>query len=156
FDVRAEGLDRLAAWLLRHEITIYRSPGTLFRHFAATLTGEERFPHLTRIWMGGEPVDRRDVELFRRHFPPPCVLFNGLRITEAGAVVRLAIDHATPITGDVVPVGYPHEDVQVLLLDEAGREVADGEVGEIAVRGPYLSPGYWRRPDLTAAAFPPD
>jgi len=43
-----------------------------------------------------------------------------------------------------------------LLLDEDGREVAPGDVAEIAVKSPYLSPGYWRRPDLTKAAFVPD
>lgn len=154
--VREEGLDRIAQWMIEHAITLYRSPATLFRHFAGTLTRAESFPHLRCLFMGGEPVDRRDVELFRRHFAPPCVLVNGLGITEVGAVVRLGVDHQMPITGDVVPVGYPHEDVEVLLLDDAGREVGPGEVGEIAVRGPYLSPGYWRRPDLTAAAYVAD
>jgi acyl-CoA synthetase (AMP-forming)/AMP-acid ligase II len=35
------------------------------------------------------------------------------------------------------------------IIDEAGVEVPDGEVGEIAVRGPTVSPGYWNRPELT-------
>jgi amino acid adenylation domain-containing protein len=155
-DVRTEGLDKIAGWLIQHQITLYRSPATLFRHFAGTLTGAEAFPDLRCLFMGGEPVDRRDVELYRRHFSPRCVFVNGLGSTEAGAVVRLVIDHQTPLAGDLVPVGYPHEDVEVLLLDEAGREVGDGEVGEIAVRSAYLSPGYWRRPELTDAAFLPD
>ena len=33
---------------------------------------------------------------------------------------------------------------------------APDDIGEIAIRSRYLSPGYWRRPDLTAAAFRPD
>jgi acyl-CoA synthetase (AMP-forming)/AMP-acid ligase II len=35
------------------------------------------------------------------------------------------------------------------IVDEAGVEMPDGEVGEIAVRGPTVSPGYWNRPELT-------
>ena len=35
------------------------------------------------------------------------------------------------------------------IVDEAGVEMPDGEVGEIVVRGPTVSPGYWNRPELT-------
>jgi len=66
------------------------------------------------------------------------------------------LDEHTPTAGHVLPVGYPAEDKEILLLDEDGAEVGGDAVGEIAVRSRFLSPGYWRRPDLTAAAFRPD
>jgi malonyl-CoA/methylmalonyl-CoA synthetase len=39
------------------------------------------------------------------------------------------------------------------LLDADGREVADGETGEIHLQGPNIFPGYWRREEATRAAF---
>jgi len=49
--------------------------------------------------------------------------------------------------------GTPIAGNQVKLLDEAGQEVAVGEVGEICVRGPLVMQGYWKKPAETAAAF---
>jgi acyl carrier protein len=53
-------------------------------------------------------------------------------------------------------VGYAIEDMEISLLDDDGRESGFNRLGEIAVRSRYLSPGYWRRPDLSAEKFLPD
>ncbi len=42
---------------------------------------------------------------------------------------------------------------EVRIVDEAGREVPRGTVGEVAVRGPNVMQGYWNQPGLTAAAL---
>lgn len=47
-------------------------------------------------------------------------------------------------------VGRPLPGTSVLLLDDDGREVPDGEVGTLHVRGPHVMLGYWRKPDATA------
>ena len=49
--------------------------------------------------------------------------------------------------------GTPCVGSQVRLLDDDGREVPVGEVGEICVRGPIVMPGYWNKPEETAKAF---
>jgi acyl carrier protein len=62
------------------------------------------------------------------------------------------LDKETEVRNNLVPVGYAVADNDVLLLDDSGAQVA-GDEGEIAVRTRYVSPGYWRRPDLTADSF---
>jgi fatty-acyl-CoA synthase len=49
--------------------------------------------------------------------------------------------------------GTPCAGTQVRLLDDDGREVPDGEVGEICVRGPIVMQGYWNKPEETAQAL---
>jgi amino acid adenylation domain-containing protein len=156
-DIKKEGLARLAKWLIDEEITIYCSVSTVFRHFVPTLTGNEKFPKLRLIKLGGEPVYSSDVELYKKHFSSDCILCSGLGATETGTTVtQYFVDKNTPVIGNTVPLGYSVEDVKVLLLDEAGENIGLDRIGEIAIKSRYLSPGYWRRPDLTEAAFLPD
>ncbi|MFQ5853749.1 MAG: AMP-binding protein, partial [Candidatus Binatia bacterium] len=156
FDVRNEGIAHLANWLIREGITISFFGSPLFRYFLDNLTGEEEFPALRVIRLGSDSVRKKDVENFTKYFPPHCLLVNGLSSTETGTVRRYFIDKDTEILTSTVPVGYPVEDAEVLLLDEHGDEVDAAQVGEIAVKSRYLALGYWKRPDLTEAAFMED
>ncbi len=150
FDVRkASGAD-LADYVDHGGITIYHSVPTIFRSF---LRGERVFPRVRVVRLEGDQSTQLDVELFRRHFTAGCVLANGLGATETGIVRRFLLRKETPLEGEIVPIGYPVEDMEVAVVDEAGRPAAPGEVGEIAVRSEYLALGYWNRPDLTARAF---
>ena len=54
-------------------------------------------------------------------------------------------------------VGRPMcPDDEVKLVDDEGLEVADGDIGELAVRGPYTLRGYYRAPEHNARVFTPD
>lgn len=156
FRVREEGLASLADWLVQQEITVYHSVPTLFRHLLESVAEQTIFPRVRLVKLGGELVYGKDVELYRKHFSSSCLLYAGLGGSEMGNVRVFLLDKQTEFTGSAVPAGFAMEDTEVLLLDENGQEVGPGCIGEIAIRSAYLSPGYWRRPDLTEAAFAPD
>ncbi len=151
--VKKTGLENLAKWLLTEKITTFKLPISLFRLFLTALKDTSRFPDLRLIVLGGDRLLRTDVELFRRFFREDCLLVNRLASTEAFTITRFLIDKTTVLTEQVVPVGYPDNDKEVLILDENGLQVEAGEVGEIVVASRYLSPGYWRLPDMNADKF---
>ena len=91
----------------------------------------------------------REVELYRRHFSSESVLVNRYAATETGIICWYVMNRQTVLPEGPVPIGYPVEGTEVLLLDDAGTPVRKGEIGEIAVKSSYLSPGYWNRPELT-------
>ena len=152
-EIRQDGLSSLARWLIEEEITIYNSVASAFRDFVNTLTGVEQFPHLRLIKLMGETVYRRDVELYRKHFSDRCIFVNWYGPNEAGLLSHYLVDKASHITSSAVPVGHAAKDKEILILDEDGNDLGVQQPGEIAVRSRYMSPGYWRRPDLTRTAF---
>jgi amino acid adenylation domain-containing protein len=150
------GMVHLANRLIQEEITIYHWVPTPFRHFVGALAGVEEFPKLRLIVLGSESVYPRDVELYKKHFSPGCIFVNRLGTTETGNIRLYFINKGTQLSENVVPAGYALEDTEILILNDADEEVGSGCIGEIAVKSRYLSPGYWRQPDLTRTAFQPD
>jgi amino acid adenylation domain-containing protein len=153
FEVQQRGVGQLGSWLLENNITIYHSSATVFRHFAQTLSNNTTFPNLRLIRLGSEQVAKDDFKQFQQHFSPECILVNALSCTEAITFCQNFLNKNAVISGDIVPVGYPVADADILLLDDRGAVVEPGESGEIAIRSEFLSPGYWRKPELTRTVF---
>jgi amino acid adenylation domain-containing protein len=156
FDVKNEGVHRLASWLVEEKITVCLISSTLFRALCQTLAGAQDFSDLRFLRLRSESARKTEVEQFKKYFSPKCVLVHGLSSSETWALCEYRIGHDTKIPGDELPVGYPVQDKEILLVDEEGRELGPNAVGEIVVRSRYLSPGYWRRPDLTKLRFKAD
>jgi len=141
---------------LREKISICVISAPLFRNLCETLTGREGFPDLRLIRLSSETAYRTDFDLYKKYFPPQCLLANGLSPAEAGALTAYLMDQETEIPGNDIPVGYPLEDIEVVLLDDDNKKIGPNQVGEIAVKSRYLSSGYWQKPALTEAKFKTD
>jgi amino acid adenylation domain-containing protein len=155
FEIRQRGLDEFLALLEREKITITVMGASLFRSLADVLPKPEHLSHLRMIRLGSEPVQKADLNLYKQHFPSHCLLVNGLASGETGTTRFYCMDHSSDISANILPVGYPVEDKTILLLDDNGKEVEPGQLGEIVVKSEYLAPGYWRNPTLTEAVFRP-
>jgi amino acid adenylation domain-containing protein len=153
YDLRKQGPAGLAGWLVGERITAYHSVPALFRQ---AMAGAPAFPDLRLVRIEGDAMSQLDWELFGTRCRRGAFLINGLGATECGLVRQYFIAHGTaPATG-VVPIGFAVPDMDVGVVDDAGSDVAAGEVGEIAVRSRFLAGGYWHRDDLTARAFSAD
>ena len=53
-------------------------------------------------------------------------------------------------------IGLPISSTELMLRDDAGKEVAHGQPGEICIRGPQVMAGYWQRPDETEKVMDKD
>lgn len=83
----------------------------------------------------------------------------GHRILERYGMTETNMNTSNPFDGErrAGTVGFPLPGVDLRIADpETGQEVADGEVGQIEVRGPNVFKGYWQMPEKTAAELRPD
>jgi fatty-acyl-CoA synthase len=79
---------------------------------------------------------------------------NGMGMTETGPTAFLAAP--ADAWDRIGSVGKPQLLVRARILDAEGREVPEGEVGDLHFAGPAVTPGYWNDPEATRAAFTAD
>jgi amino acid adenylation domain-containing protein len=155
FNVGAAGVHRLADWLSERRITSFHTVPTIFRQLTAVLGAHHEFPALRHIQLGGETMFADDLARFKKHFGAHSCLIVGMGTSESGHVFEFVADKDTECSTEVLPVGYPVEDAEIHLVDADGTGVGVNRVGEIAVSGAFVSPGYWGQPDLTARKIQP-
>ena len=153
FDLKQQGLAALPAWLQRHRITYLRVNVSLLRQFLALLEPGQVLRALEFVQISGEPLYRSDVDRLRPHLAPTCWIRNGYGASEIPAIANYNFQAATPLTGDMIPIGYPVSGVTVQIVDEQGEPVEVGQVGEIVAIARIVSPGYWRKPNLSDTHF---
>jgi len=156
FDFASEGLTAFHEWLDAEEITLLHPPVLLFRRFLATLSGDDLFPSVRLVALAGDTVLPADVKAWRRHFGSSCVLMHRFSTTETGLLCLSRIEGGVAEDPEFLLAGRPVEDKCLELVDQAGQAVAPGEPGELVVRSPFLSDGYWRHPEESAPLFTPD
>jgi non-ribosomal peptide synthetase component F len=78
--------------------------------------------------LGGEKVVPSDLELYKEHFEPGCLLVNGYGLSESTVSLQGFFDMAYENAGSSIPIGTPVEETDILLLnaqETPGRSVGD-------------------------------
>ena len=111
------------------------------------------FPALKRIIWGGEAFPVPELRYWIERVPH-ARFTNVYGPTEATVnCTYYPVDVPPPADAKSVPIGYAIPGRTLRVVDEEGRELPRGTVGELHIGGIGLSPGYWRDPAKTAAAF---
>jgi fatty-acyl-CoA synthase len=106
---------------------------------------------LTAFVVGGAPSPQ---DLIEQLVDDGVRYTNGLGMSETGTIMHVP-RVLEVIRSNIGSVGCPAPAMQVQIVDAEGNEQADGIPGEICVRGPAITPGYWNRPEATETAFFP-
>ncbi len=141
----------LIADLKKHPCTYISGVNTLFNGMMhAPGFNELDFSALKITLGGGMAVQAAVAERWKKI--TGCVLTQawGLTETSPGACIN-------PMGADFNgSIGVPISSTEVAIKDDAGADLAVGQIGEICVRGPQVMQGYWHRPDETAKVMLPE
>ena len=108
-------------------------------------------PELEYIILSGEAAHWQTLQTWMQAAPNAGV-WNFYGSTEAFSVAVWRLDRAYT-QGEVIPVGVPFTEVEVLLVDEEDHPVPSGEKGLMLICNPWMCSGYYRDAERTDAAF---
>ena len=147
----------LADFIRDHELTQWFSVPTVLNYMARfDVVRHGDFPTLERLLWCGEVLPTPSLLYWMERLPHVRFtnLYGPTETTVASSyhtVEEPPRDEQAPI-----PIGTGCDGEELSVRDAELRSVPRGEVGEICIRGVGLSPGYWRDPEKTSAAFPRD
>ncbi|WP_405765735.1 AMP-binding protein [Streptomyces sp. NBC_01538] len=150
----------------RHGVTMTFTPNFLLGLLNASAdrleeTGPVDLSRLRHIISGGEAVVRATGETFLHRFAPhglrPDALWPAFGMTEtcAGSIYSQAFP-AFDQGKEFANLGAPVEGLRLRVVDEQDRELGEGEVGELQLTGPMITPGYYNNEQATRDAFTAD
>ena len=153
FPIMEKGVAGLTEWLARHEITIFISTVSLFRHFMRTVDAAQQFLPMRAVRITSEPATADEFRAFQTHLPQKCMFIHTYGSTETGTIAYLRLAGDDAVSEGRLPLGRIADGMEVELIGDDGHRVAAGEVGEVIVRSRGIAAGYWRGSALSDGRF---
>ena len=143
----------LAAWMRDERVTVANLTPAMGQLLAEG-GGVGSLPALRLAFVVGDILTRRDV-LRLQELAPELVCVNHYGSTETQRAVGYYVVPPRETVGvpEVLPLGHGIADVQLLVVNAAGKLAGVGEVGEIWARSPHVALGYLGEPERTAERF---
>jgi len=135
-----------------HRVNMLSGTPTMFRLLWEAGAAERDLSSIVSFGGGGDYFHQDLIDRFRalpRGADSPVFFVTGYGMTETAGQVTQAFP-APEVDGDL---GVVQPEIDYRIVDPDGQPVRPGEVGELEVRGANVTPGYWRAPEATAAAF---
>ena len=144
---------KLVTFLAELEISfIFWVPTIMVNIANLGLLGSADLGKLRKIFFAGEVFPTKHLNLWRARLPDALFvnLYGPIEITVD--CTYFVVDREFR-DDEPLPIGVPCRNTSILILDDHDQLAADGQPGELCVRGTSLALGYWNDPEKTAKAF---
>ncbi|HEV8318275.1 MAG TPA: amino acid adenylation domain-containing protein, partial [Vicinamibacterales bacterium] len=147
---------RLLAWLGESRVNVMHCVPSVLRTLLQIPVEECQLPELAHVLTSGEPLLPIDVQRWLPRFGGHARLTNLYGPSETTMVKFAYPVRAADAERRFVSIGKPIEGTRAIVVNEHGKVCPPGVTGEIYIRTPYRSLGYYGRPDLTDEVFIPN
>jgi long-chain acyl-CoA synthetase len=138
-------------------VSFFAAPTMVVRMMGDASIAHARLDHLKCILYGGAPMYLADLKHALALFGPRLYQIYGQGEAPMTITGLSKADHARALArhddAALASAGPARTGVEVRIVDEAGCELPDGQIGEIATRSDCVMAGYWRDAQATAAAL---
>jgi len=145
--------ETLVDWLHRERINVVHCVPSVFRSILNEPLDAAKFPALRHVLMAGEAILPADASKWFDVFGDRISLVNLYGPSETTMTKFFHVVTAADAHRRLIPIGKPMPGASAIVVDEHNNPCPAGVVGEIYIRTPYRSLGYFGRPDLTGAVF---
>jgi amino acid adenylation domain-containing protein len=144
--------DTLSAWMSGNKISVLFTTPSKFKLIKPPRSSEHDY-HFKYIILASEKPNTADIKKWENE---GIIFVNKYGPTEANIIKTCHFITEQDIESGNIPIGKPLPDTKVLILDKHLKLCPPGVEGEIYIGSPYLTKGYYNKPDLTAEVFKPD
>lgn len=147
------GLTLLLDWIDSKKINLIHCVPSLFGAMVGGNLAPDKFKSLEYILMAGESLPVSDVKKWREVFGSRIKLVNLYGATETTMVKFYHPIDDSDMERGFIPIGKPMKGARAVVLDPHGNLCPQGVFGELYIRTPYQSLGYYNNPELTRQVF---
>jgi amino acid adenylation domain-containing protein len=147
---------KLIDWIDIQGVNIVHCVPSLFRSIIGEDLNAGYFADLTHVLMAGEPLLPTDVGRWVEKFADRVQLVNLYGPSETTMTKFAYFVKPSDKELESVPIGKPIEGAAAVVVDAENRLCAPGTVGEIYIRTPFRTHGYFNQPELTRQVFIPN
>lgn len=147
---------RLIEWMENQQINLIHCVPSLFRSILNEDLDPKSFSSLQYILLSGEPLLPADVSRWMDVYGERIQLVNLYGPTETTMTKFFYFVKPADSQRRAIPIGKPMDGATALVVDERGKVCPPGMVGEIYIRTPYRTLGYYQQPELTNKVFVPN